>query len=65
MLIPTGARVGLTSISLGVTRAIERKGVRLCVFKPVFQQPDGARSTEISAKNRANAAIPAAIAVMC
>jgi len=61
MLIPTGARVGLTSISLGVTRAIERKGVRLCVFKPVFQQPDGARSTEISAKNRANAAIPAAL----
>ncbi|MCA5929246.1 AAA family ATPase, partial [Pectobacterium brasiliense] len=34
MLIPTGTGVGLTSISLGLIRAIERKGVRLSIFKP-------------------------------
>ena len=34
MLIPTGTSVGLTSVSLGVIRAMERKGVRLSVFKP-------------------------------
>ncbi|VEB56626.1 phosphate acetyltransferase [Salmonella enterica subsp. enterica] len=33
MLIPTGTSVGLTSVSLGVIRAMERKGVRLSVFK--------------------------------
>ncbi|MGU0057085.1 AAA family ATPase [Enterobacter hormaechei] len=32
MLIPTGTSVGLTSVSLGVIRAMERKGVRLSVF---------------------------------
>jgi len=37
MLIPTGTSVGLTSISLGVIRAMERKGVRLSVFKPIAQ----------------------------
>ncbi len=31
MLIPTGTSVGLTSVSLGVIRAMERKGVRLSV----------------------------------
>ncbi len=33
MLIPTGTSVGLTSVSLGVIRAMERKGVRLSVFQ--------------------------------
>lgn len=37
MLIPTGTSVGLTSVSLGVIRAMERKGVRLSVFKPIAQ----------------------------
>ncbi len=37
MLIPTGTSTGLTSISLGVIRAMERKGVRLSVFKPIAQ----------------------------
>ncbi len=45
MLIPTGTSVGLTSVSLGVIRAMERKGVRLSVFKlslsrvPVAMRP--------------------------
>ncbi|XNM81466.1 AAA family ATPase [Escherichia coli] len=37
MLIPTGTSVGLTSVSLGVIRAMERKGVRPSVFKPIAQ----------------------------
>ena len=41
MLIPTGTRVGLTSVSLGVIRAMERKGVRLSVFKPIAQPRTG------------------------
>ena len=41
MLIPTGTSVGLTSVSLGVIRAMERKGVRLSVFKPIAQPRSG------------------------
>lgn len=37
MLIPTSSNVGLTSVSLGVIRAMERKGVRLSVFKAITQ----------------------------
>ncbi len=40
MLIPTGTSVGLTSVSLGVIR-MERKGVRLSVFKPIAQPRTG------------------------
>lgn len=43
MLIPTGTSVGLTSVSLGVIRAMERKGVRLSVFKPIAQPRTGWR----------------------
>lgn len=45
MLIPTGTSVGLTSVSLGVIRAMERKGVRLSVLNlslsrvPVAMRP--------------------------
>ncbi|MGG4609046.1 phosphate acetyltransferase [Providencia sp. Me31A] len=37
MLIPTGTSVGLTSVSLGVVRSMEEKGVQLSVFKPIAQ----------------------------
>lgn len=37
MLVPTDTRVGLTSVSLGVIRSMEQKGVRLSVFKPIAQ----------------------------
>ncbi len=37
MLIPTGTSVGLTSVSLGVVRSMEQKGVRLSMFKPIAQ----------------------------
>lgn len=41
MLIPTGTNVGLTGVSLGVIRAMERQGVNLSVFKPVAQPRAG------------------------
>ena len=55
MLIPTGTSVGLTSVSLGVIRAMERKGVRLSVFKPIAQPRSGGdtpdQTTTIIRKN--------------
>ncbi|XKM12742.1 phosphate acetyltransferase [Orbaceae bacterium ac157xtp] len=41
MLIPTGTNVGLTGISLGVIRAMERQGVKVNFFKPVAQPAMG------------------------
>ncbi len=41
MLIPTGTSVGLTSVSLGVIRSMEQKGIRLSVFKPIAQPRAG------------------------
>ncbi|WP_194090636.1 phosphate acetyltransferase [Vibrio hibernica] len=37
MLVPVSAGVGLTSVSLGVLRAMERKGVNVSFFKPIAQ----------------------------
>ncbi|MBP7547490.1 MAG: AAA family ATPase, partial [Corallincola sp.] len=37
MLIPVGSGVGLTTISLGLVRALERQGIRVNFFKPVAQ----------------------------
>lgn len=51
MLVPLSARVGITSVSLGITRALERNGVGVSFFKPVTEPPasdgDSERSTEI------------------
>lgn len=41
MLIPTGPSVGLTSISLGIIRSMEQKGIRLSVFNPIIQPRAG------------------------
>ncbi|MGL5334905.1 MAG: phosphate acetyltransferase, partial [Enterovibrio sp.] len=37
MLIPITTGVGLTSVSLGLLRAMEQKGVRVSFFKPIAQ----------------------------
>lgn len=37
MLIPTGSNVGLTAITLGTLRSIERQGLKVNLFKPVAQ----------------------------
>lgn len=59
MLIPTDLSVGLTSVTLGIIRAIERKGMRLSLYKPVAQPRDGSsRPDQTSAIIRATSAIP-------
>ncbi|MEJ4044970.1 phosphate acetyltransferase [Erwinia sp. SLM-02] len=61
MLIPTGTSVGLTSVSLGVIRAMERKGVRLSVFKPIAQPRTGGNAPDQTTTIiRKNSSIPAA-----
>ncbi|WP_338539510.1 phosphate acetyltransferase [Pectobacterium cacticida] len=66
MLIPTGTSVGLTSVSLGVIRSMEQKGVRLSVFKPIAQPRGGDNApdqttTIIRANSTISAAEPLAI----
>ncbi len=67
MLIPIGAGVGLTSISLGVLRAMEHKGVRVSFFKPIAQprhgdnQPD-LTTTIIEANSSMKVAVPLSMA---
>ncbi|NKF52460.1 phosphate acetyltransferase [Shewanella sp. WXL01] len=55
MLIPIGVGVGLTSLSLGMVRALERKGVKVRFFKPIAQIRAGdsgpERSTTILTKS--------------
>ncbi|MXP48490.1 phosphate acetyltransferase [Pantoea sp. Eser] len=61
MLIPTGTSVSLTSVSLGVIRAMERKGVRLSVFKPIAQPRSGGDTPDQTTTIiRKNSSIPAA-----
>ncbi|WJV61273.1 phosphate acetyltransferase [Pectobacteriaceae bacterium CE70] len=61
MLIPTGTSVGLTSVSLGVIRSMEQKGVRLSVFKPIAQPRAGDNAPDqTTAIIRATSAINAA-----
>lgn len=61
MLIPTGTSVGLTSVSLGVIRAMERKGVSLSVFKPIAQPRSGEDTFDATTRIiRANSTIPSA-----
>ncbi|MCW2475889.1 MULTISPECIES: phosphate acetyltransferase [unclassified Symbiopectobacterium] len=61
MLIPTGTSVGLTSVSLGVIRSMEQKGVRLSVFKPIAQPRSGDNTPDQTTTIiRANSAITAA-----
>jgi len=42
LLVPTEARVGLTSVSLGLLRALERTGLRVGFVKPIRQPDDDA-----------------------
>ncbi|MDO6619498.1 MULTISPECIES: phosphate acetyltransferase [unclassified Shewanella] len=48
MLIPIGTGVGLTSLSLGMVRALERKGVKVQFFKPIAQIRNGDTGPERS-----------------
>jgi phosphate acetyltransferase len=48
LLIPIGIGVGLTSLSLGMVRALERKGVKVQFFKPIAQIRSGDKGPERS-----------------
>ncbi|TEW55603.1 phosphate acetyltransferase [Psychromonas sp. RZ22] len=48
MLIPIGSGVGVTSVSLGMVRAMERQGVAVNFFKPIAQPRKGDTGVERS-----------------
>ena len=48
MLIPVGTSVGLTTVSMGLVRAIEEQGIKLNFFKPVAQPRKGDNREERS-----------------
>ncbi|MCG9631761.1 phosphate acetyltransferase [Vibrio sp. Isolate30] len=48
MLIPTSAGVGLTSASMGVLRAMERKGVKVSFYKPISQPRSGGDQPDLT-----------------
>ncbi|REF27705.1 phosphotransacetylase [Xenorhabdus cabanillasii] len=60
MLIPTGTSVGLSSVSLGVIRSMEQKGVRLNVFKPIAQQRSSSSQDRTTTIIRSHSSIHAA-----
>ena len=48
MLIPASAGVGLTSVSMGVLRAMERKGVKVSFYKPISQPRSGGDQPDLT-----------------
>ena len=48
MLIPIGSGVGVTSVSLGMVRAMERQGVAVNFYKPIAQPRPGDSGEERS-----------------
>ncbi|MCJ2377281.1 phosphate acetyltransferase [Vibrio sp. ZSDZ34] len=48
MLVPTSAGVGLTSVSMGVLRAMERKGVNVSFYKPIAQPRHGGDQPDLT-----------------
>ncbi len=45
MLIPVGTSVGLTSVSIGLVRALEQKNINVGFFKPIAQPKKGDSAT--------------------
>jgi phosphate acetyltransferase len=45
---PSGVHVGLTSVALGLVRALDTRGVRVAFFKPIGQSAERARGPERS-----------------
>jgi phosphate acetyltransferase len=48
MLVPVGSHVGLTSVSLGLVRALHQQGIKVNFFKPVGQPQQGETEAEKS-----------------
>ena len=55
MLIPIGSGVGVTSVSLGMVRAMERQGVAVNFYKPIAQPRSGETGPERSTATLRNA----------
>ena len=47
-IAPSGTQVGLTSVALGLVRALDRRGMRVGFFKPIGQPTDGDTGPERS-----------------
>ena len=47
-LAPSGSGVGLTTIALGLVRALDARGVRVAFFKPIGQTFNGDSGPERS-----------------
>src|SRR5208282_5161256 len=47
-LAPVGTSAGLTTVSLGLVNALDRRGVRVAFFKPISQLTDGVSGLERS-----------------
>ena len=45
-LAPAGTGVGLTTVSLGLVNALDRRGVRVAFFKPISQLTDSVSGLE-------------------
>jgi phosphate acetyltransferase len=50
MLIPIGSGAGLTSISLGLVRALQQRGLKVNFFKPIAQPKQGDDLTDKSTR---------------
>ncbi|GEA62062.1 phosphate acetyltransferase [Vibrio comitans] len=48
MLVPISAGVGLTSVSMGIIRAMERKGVNVSFYKPIAQPRTGGNQPDLT-----------------
>lgn len=47
-VVPSGSIVGLTTVSLGLVRSLDARGVRVAFYKPIGQSPDSENSPERS-----------------
>lgn len=58
MLVSTGAGAGLTTVSLGMVRALDRLGIHTGFYKPVAQLHEGDHGPERPARSAYGAPPP-------
>jgi phosphate acetyltransferase len=51
MLVPTQAKVGLISVSMGVGRVLESRGINFNFFNPIYTNDDDRRESKLVAGN--------------
>jgi phosphate acetyltransferase len=47
-LAPAGSGIGLTTVALGLVKALDQRGIRVAFFKPIAQVPEGDSGPERS-----------------